>query len=158
MMSPSPQNQEFCGDPVSSCSAEVNSACAKVFASGENACTALTAPPHLRWGPNRAQTSICSIWKASMTSPSPQNQEFCGDPVSSCSAEVNSACAKVFASGENACTALTAPPHLRWGPNRAQTSICSIWKASMTSPSLMSWYFSMVMPHLPTGFHPAGPL
>ena len=34
-----------------------------------------------------------------------------------------------------------------WGRQAAQTSICSMMKASMTSPTLMSLYFSMVMPH-----------
>ncbi len=59
---------------------------------------------------------------------------------------------------QNACTALIAPPHLRRGPGRRYgfhernrgeyyTSICSMMKASMISPSLMSWNFSKVMPH-----------
>ena len=53
-------------------------------------------------------------------------------------------------------TALIAPPHLRWGPEGDilhccilpfYTWICSMRKASMMSPSLMSWNFSKVIPH-----------
>ena len=40
-----------CGDPDDLiCSGQMNCPCAKVFASGENACTALATPPHLAMG------------------------------------------------------------------------------------------------------------
>ena len=106
----------------------------------------------------RHYTSICSITKASMTSPSlmslyfsipmphaPQNLRFCGTP-------------NFTMLGGNEFRLRKSPPAapilraIRRAPLRGvlvrhYTSICSITKASITSPSLISLYFSIPMPH-----------
>ena len=115
----------FFGSPgISKCSAEMNSACAKVFACGENACTRLRRAPLARGRKGRirfsaaqrpASPSVCRECSGHLRRPFPKKYcAFFGSPgISKCSAEMNSACAKVFACGENACTRLRRAPLAR---------------------------------------------
>ena len=58
--------------------------------------------------------------------------------LSTCAAEINSACAKVLATGQNSCTRIRAP-HQRWGPRRGP-----IFKAySFYSASCMAFAASI---------------
>ena len=150
------------GDPGGgwTCSAEVNSACAK----GDSA--PLLAPPgapHRRWGPRRERRKMPPGWAAVLKRNRktqrlenwgarraalrpyfflpPKGWPF-GDPGGdwTCSAEVNSACAK------GAPVPLYAPPgapHRRWGPRRERRKMPPGWaaflKRSNKSQRLENW-------------------
>ena len=81
----------------------------------------LIAPPHLamrfRWPTGlRRQKPFSSSRPARSSRRRSQNTGCFGNPVAfTCSGQMNCPCAKVFASGENACTALATPPHLAMG-------------------------------------------
>ena len=115
---PVPQKLRFCGNPVHFiCSAEVNSACAEIFASQKYSYGAPRRPicdgaPGGRTGAKENPRRMAGIFQESknyssmsITTPEPtvrpipQKLRFCGNPVYfTCSAEMNSACAEIFAS------------------------------------------------------------
>ena len=117
------------------CSGQMNCPCAKVFASGENACTALPRRPAPRGPEGKAkmlpplllvqledsQERLCrQLHRAQaphLLPARPAKSPTSRGPLSdfTCSGQMNCPCAKVFASGENACTALPRRPAPR-GP------------------------------------------